>query len=190
MAGQHKHIFRTKQRGFTIVELLIVIVVIAILAAIVIVAYNGIQERAKITQTITMANSYYKTLTLMQTDGVVLSSYSNACLGPPSFYPSGCTQAGQTGTVQSAFNSLLSKYGLTSQQAGYWNMGGETPTGSMMYSPGFYGHDSILYNLGPSATSCNSNGQVLSNPGSGWGIYGAPYSIKNANGVACFVAID
>jgi len=36
-----------KQPGFTIVELLIVIVVIAILAAITIVAYNGIQNRAK-----------------------------------------------------------------------------------------------------------------------------------------------
>lgn len=36
-----------KERGFTIVELLIVIVVIAILAAITIVAYNGIQQRAK-----------------------------------------------------------------------------------------------------------------------------------------------
>lgn len=39
-----------KQRGFTIVELLIVIVVIGILAAITIVAYNGIQTRAKDTQ--------------------------------------------------------------------------------------------------------------------------------------------
>jgi prepilin-type N-terminal cleavage/methylation domain-containing protein len=36
-----------KQKGFTIVELLIVVVVIAILAAITIVAYNGIQNRAK-----------------------------------------------------------------------------------------------------------------------------------------------
>ncbi len=36
-----------KQTGFTIVELLIVIVVIAILAAITIVAFNGIQARAR-----------------------------------------------------------------------------------------------------------------------------------------------
>lgn len=38
---------RQKYTGFTIVELLIVIVVIAILAAISIVAYNGIQSRAQ-----------------------------------------------------------------------------------------------------------------------------------------------
>lgn len=36
-----------RQFGFTIVELLIVIVVIGILAAIVIVAYNGVQARAQ-----------------------------------------------------------------------------------------------------------------------------------------------
>jgi type II secretion system protein G len=36
-----------KSSGFTIVELLIVIVVIGILAAITIVAYNGVQQRAR-----------------------------------------------------------------------------------------------------------------------------------------------
>lgn len=40
---------RGRTYGFTIVELLIVIVVIAILATISIVAYNGIQQRAKAT---------------------------------------------------------------------------------------------------------------------------------------------
>ena len=38
---------KNKQSGFTIVELLIVIVIIGILAAITIVAYNGIQDRSK-----------------------------------------------------------------------------------------------------------------------------------------------
>lgn len=38
---------RPKQTGFTIVELLIVIVVIGILAAITVVAYNGVQEQAR-----------------------------------------------------------------------------------------------------------------------------------------------
>lgn len=38
----------TKQAGFTIVELLIVIVVIAILAAIIIVSYTGISESARV----------------------------------------------------------------------------------------------------------------------------------------------
>ena len=38
---------RDRRRGFTIDELLIVVVVIAILAAITIVAYNGINNRAK-----------------------------------------------------------------------------------------------------------------------------------------------
>ena len=40
----------TRKSGFTIVELLIVVVVIAILAAITIVAYNGIRERAIVSQ--------------------------------------------------------------------------------------------------------------------------------------------
>lgn len=41
------NMWASKQKGFTIVELLIVVVVIAILAAITIVAYNGIRDRTE-----------------------------------------------------------------------------------------------------------------------------------------------
>ena len=54
MILQHKK--HTKaDKGFTIVELLVVIVVIGILAAITIVAYNGVQNRARATANLSAA---------------------------------------------------------------------------------------------------------------------------------------
>jgi general secretion pathway protein G len=57
-----------QQSAFTIVELLIVIVVIGILAAIVIVAYNGIQNRAKVGAVTTALSQYKRKLQLYQVD--------------------------------------------------------------------------------------------------------------------------
>lgn len=61
-----------KQTGFTIVELLIVIVVIAILAAITLVTYTGVQTRAKDSQMASAMNAYVKGVALYY------STYSNA----------------------------------------------------------------------------------------------------------------
>jgi prepilin-type N-terminal cleavage/methylation domain-containing protein len=61
----------SKMRGFTIVELLIVIVVIGILAAIVIVAYNGVSQRANTTKATGNAASVKKVAEAMNADGGV-----------------------------------------------------------------------------------------------------------------------
>jgi len=61
-----------KQIGFTIVELLIVVVVIAILAAITIVAYNGISQRAKVSALQSRLNQTAKKLESVK---VVTSAY-------------------------------------------------------------------------------------------------------------------
>lgn len=59
-------------QGFTIVELLIVIVVIAILFAISVVAYNGAQDRAKATQAISGMEQYVRGLHLYASENSAL----------------------------------------------------------------------------------------------------------------------
>jgi prepilin-type N-terminal cleavage/methylation domain-containing protein len=56
------------KQGFTIVELLIVIVVIGILAAITIVAYNGIQDRARTSAVSSALSQAAKKLAVYQVD--------------------------------------------------------------------------------------------------------------------------
>ena len=84
-----------RRRGFTIVELLVAIVVIAILASITVVAYNGMQDRAYATDLMSRINTYKKLLQLYHTehgrfpdtnDAFALGSYGS-CLGKLSDYP-------------------------------------------------------------------------------------------------------
>ena len=109
--------------GFTIVELLIVIVVIAILAAITIVAYNGIQTRAENNKTITTVGAYAKAFQLYAIDnGQYPSTTGYPCIGDYGSLTGNvcgevvdggsttdCNYSGPTG-VNAAFDTLISTY--------------------------------------------------------------------------------
>jgi prepilin-type N-terminal cleavage/methylation domain-containing protein len=97
------------QKGFTIVELLIVIVVIGVLAAITIVAYNGIQQRSRNTQVIAGTQAYYKALRSYE---AVNSSYptQDGCLGAN--YPGNQCWQGDSGTfsVNATLDASLASF--------------------------------------------------------------------------------
>ena len=77
-----------KQTGFTIVELLVVVVVIAILAAVTVVSYNGISTRAKASAAQSAAQSAAKkVLAYMITNGDQM---------PDSLATAGVTDSGST----------------------------------------------------------------------------------------------
>jgi prepilin-type N-terminal cleavage/methylation domain-containing protein len=68
-----------KQTGFTIVELLIVVVVIAILAAITIVAYNGIQTQAQAAKQKSDIATFHKAILMARNNtGKVLKNITNS----------------------------------------------------------------------------------------------------------------
>lgn len=90
------------QHGFTIVELLIVIVVIGILAAITIVAFNGVQQRAENAKTISAVGAYEKALITYATVKGQYPGYGNICLGD---YFADCV-----GENQPWFGDLLREY--------------------------------------------------------------------------------
>jgi prepilin-type N-terminal cleavage/methylation domain-containing protein len=174
--------------GFTIVELLIVIVVVGVLAALVLNSFGNAQTNAKIVKEIAMARSYYNAFEAAIQDGQSLSSYPDACLGPPSFYPAGCSEWGQNNeSVQPAVNALLTTYGAQEQQAGYW---GGTPPGLMMYLHNWWNVPQVLgYEL-PGNTSCGI-GHVLTNTGGNvWAQQGATDSGQSGIYTTCFIALN
>ena len=115
-----------EQRGFTIVELLIVIVVIAILAAITIVAYNGIQNRAKTSAGQSAANSLIKKAEAANT---LASSYPSAVgdfstNSESSLSGSGITLGTPTATNSPStvsYQKCSTPAGTNGGRVGYWD---------------------------------------------------------------------
>lgn len=179
--GQTLSHFKTLNKGFTIVELLIVVVVIAILATITIVGFNGIQNRTQNTKTESTVAQYRKMLIAYASEKRSYPDESSACLGEMSDYPDGCFSGAPNATFNTNLKSwlntsthpapnteCLSMYGGCRRAAAFsrlgWSLDGSTPNHSYW----------LIYVLKGSA-KCTV-------PGLSGGTWNNPTSTPTANG--------
>ncbi len=122
----------TKSRGFTIVELLIVIVVIAILAAITIVAYNGITRNANASSAKSNADALRSFVSAYQSDDALDGTYPATPTSASTQYaklPAGLTVGatlpdGTNGKTTLAYLRTSNNQGAC---IGYWNYAATSP---------------------------------------------------------------
>jgi prepilin-type N-terminal cleavage/methylation domain-containing protein len=153
---------KLKQRGFTLVELLIVIVVIAILAAISIVAYNGIQQRSRDSAALQTASSLAKKIEAF-----------NASKGNYPVFNTAGTITSQLGTVtestlsgdvtiQPVAASITAANGTTTVQVRLCGAtapaNGDTSTGFQVYVFDYSAGSGVkLANSGGTTTACSTS---------------------------------
>ncbi len=166
-----------KAHGFTIVELLIVIVVIAILAAISVAAYTNIKDRANQSANQATIRIYVQALRLMksETGSLPTGNYEDSsCLGPDP-QPNPCAESGQTASLTSTANTktILAKYGMTSQPG----IVGGASGGYLIYTAIYYGEPALLWRV-PSSQECvGSGGRFHRGAAVGW-VDGVTYSSR------------
>lgn len=182
MWAKHK-----KENGFTIVELLIVIVVIGILAAITIVAYNGVQGRARDSQRLSDVKVIVKALEIYKINN---GAYPN----PVPTANAGGWEVSTNGTSATNFlSALVSSNGVSKIPVDPTNTGNPAdlnpgwamneyeyfyylyPAGTLSCDParGQFYVLGITRMDGVAASASSSASPGWSCPGGGWASYGA-----------------
>lgn len=100
IAAHYSPSSHTQRRGFTIVELLIVVVVIAILASITFVSFNGIQARARDSVRLTALRSLTNGLEMYWLEA---GHYPNAC----NAFNAGCAVSNLSADLAPAYLSTI-----------------------------------------------------------------------------------
>lgn len=135
---------RQKDSGFTIVELLVVIVVIGILAAITIVAYTGISARAKGAQAQSNAQSAVNVIEIYFTDvansaypadaAAVMAYTTGAAKIPAGITVSAAAQNKPDNGEGQAVVRYMLKTGGGGGCVGWWDYGAATPNIKYLYA--------------------------------------------------------
>lgn len=142
-----------KDRGFTIVELLIVIVVIAILAAIVIVAYNGVQNRAKTSAAQSTAQTVQQKLEAYNAEnGSYPTAWSSMTSDSTKSYYPGTNVTLKATAGDPASTDSTTTFSLWSCSTGGLKVGYFSATANA---------DAFVY-VGPATAACATYTQILS----------------------------
>lgn len=136
-------------QAFTIVELLIVIVVIAILAAITVVAYNGIQNRSKDSAAASAATQAAKKIAIWQVD--------NPGVAPPTLADAGVTNSANATFQYTRDTGVIpNTFCITASNGGRSSMVTSTSTATTGSCGGHSASGTITnYHMNPGATTAS-----------------------------------
>ena len=187
-----KVLHRTKSSGFTIVEIIIVLVVISLLVAITVVSYRGAQEQAESNKTINQAKMYIDGLLLWNADAG--RSTATSCIAPVASLTGGvCPSASGWGANEPydvTFNQSLMDYsGVNTMLLGKY--GSDNPKGLMWYHGNYFGDNRsvLFYTVGPN-TNCGLSNVLSPNPGyDNMTLLGADYTARSSSGTQCMIEV-